>query len=227
MAAVIGSAAVCAKAARGSERLRARGRRRAPPRRPRAAPGSARRSRAGAGARGPAARARGRAVARGSAASSRRSRSKRRRRPATRPAVPPAGRRSGRARRAGCRRGRREQRADQVASRSARAPCAVGRVVLVAADRDVLGAVVAGERAVAERQQRGSDREQAADQLLAVVAEPACGGSPCSGDRRPGHRGDHGAALERQLRLGQGALERAAGPRRPRRAGPGRAEAAA
>src|SRR5580765_1339754 len=61
--------------------------------------------------------------------------------------------------------GRREHRAGEM--RAAALVLAGARLaVLVAADRDVLGAVVRGKLAAAEREDTRREREQAGDQLL-------------------------------------------------------------
>ena len=80
------------------------------------------------------------------------------------------------------------------------------RVLLVGADRDVLRAVVAGERAAAHGHDRGPDREQAGDELLRGVAQVGAA-DDVNGGRGTGHREQDAASFEGQLRLGQPALE--------------------
>ena len=146
-------------------RPRARGRRRAPPRRPRAARATARPSRSGAAARGPASRAPARADGPGGASSSAKTST-------AAPTAPIARRDARRAaelrRRARgedvAGRGRDEQRPDQVRA-AALVLLRALLAVLVRPDRDVLGAVVGGELAAAQREQRRRERERAGDEL--------------------------------------------------------------
>ena len=182
---------------------RARGTRRAPLRRPRAAPGSARPSRGGAGARGRASRAPSRADAPGSAPSTRRSPSRPRPLPATR--APRAANRNWRGARGGedvADHERAEQRADEV--RAAALVLLVARLaVLVGPDRDVLGAVVGselgatqGDRSRSERGDRGDDLSRGRGQALRAAGD--------LGDRRAGdHRRQHAGPLERELHAGE------------------------
>ena len=72
--------------------------------------------------------------------------------------------------------------------------------VLVAADRDVLGAVVGGKLAAAEGERGRPDREQAAQQLLRDRAQARLADG-LDRDRRREHRAEHVRALERELRL--------------------------
>src|SRR5207253_5605207 len=65
---------------------------------------------------------------------------------------------------------RREQRADEVRAAALVLPRALD-AVLVRADGDVLGPVVGGDGAFAEREQRGRNADQSADELLRRGAE--------------------------------------------------------
>src|SRR5581483_6018483 len=101
--------------------------------------------------------------------------------------------------------GRREQRPDEVGA----APLVLlgaRLVVLVAPDRDVLGAVIRGERVAAQREQRGRGGEKARDELLRRLAEP---GAPnaLEDNCRPDHRCEHAWPLERQPGLGERTLD--------------------
>ncbi len=79
-------------------------------------------------------------------------------------------------------------------------------VLLVAADRDVLGAVVAGERAVPDGEHgRGGGKERA-EELLRRVVE-AAPPQELDGDRGARHRRERGAALERHLRVRERPLD--------------------
>ena len=155
--------------------------------------------------------------------------SRRRPRPRRRRAPTPAARARGRAqalRRArGERapdRGRREQRADHVRAAALVLPRA-RLAVLVAADRDVLGAVVLGEVGAAQRDHRRAEREDGGDRLLRQRREPRPRGRPAIADHAPGHRAEHAGPLERELRLGQAPPHLAGGARRSRPPAPGRA----
>ncbi len=170
-----------------ADRARARDRRRAPPRRPRAAPRTARPSPPDAGTRGPAARARERQGAPSFAASIRRSRWRpppiQRLRADTGGGPEPDGRPRGKH---VPDRARGEHRADEV--RAAPLVLAWARLaVLVAPDRDVLGAVVGGKLAAPQRQNRRPERDDTADELLRDVAEPRPAHA-ARHDRRPEHR---------------------------------------
>src|SRR5438128_889588 len=70
-----------------------------------------------------------------------------------------------------------EQRADEVGAATL-VLLGAGLVVLVAADRDVLGAVVAGELAAAQSHRGRPERQQAAHQLLRRRAEPGVANDP-------------------------------------------------
>ena len=178
--------------------------RRGPPRRPRAGPASARRSRAGAGARGPgcaSARASARlGVALHPAEDLGRGRDARR---ATRRAAPPAAASRGRARGEQVRRPRSSASSGPTRCEPQRS-CSFARrlVVLVGADRDVLGAVVGGERA--------------ARAARAPRARPRAGRRRAPARRRRAASGGRRAtatavpAIEPSTRA---ALERAASPR--------------
>ena len=159
--------------------LRPRGRRRAPPRRPRAARPTAPPSRCASAGRGRDAREHARAAARGGGPSSRRSRPRRPSAP-TAPSARAAGRAEAGARAASALAAAlvSEQRADEVA---AAAVVLLRRRLagLVRADRDVLGAVVRGELAAAERDHGGRERGERGDCLAARGTRAA------SGERRP------------------------------------------
>src|SRR5579884_42706 len=96
-------------------------------------------------------------------------------------------------------RARREQRADEMA---AAALVLLRRrvAVLVAADRDVLGAVVRRKLAAAQRERSRREREQGREKLLRGGPEP--GGLPDAAhdDGRTDHRREHALALHRQPR---------------------------
>ena len=172
-------------------------------------------------------RARARAGGRDVAASSRRSRSRPRPRRATPRAGPPAACSRGRARGEQVREGRgREQRARRDGRRSARAPWRRRRVLLVGADRDVLGAVVGGERAAAQRQDRRSDARGCPRRAPRAVSPSLERRTAWIATAVPTIEARARAALERQLRLGQRPLEPRQDRERTRRAAPGRAGAA-
>ena len=77
--------------------------------------------------------------------------------------------------------------------------------VLVAADRDVLRAVVGGDGPFAKREQRGCDAEQPADELLRRW--PSFDRrTPCMTTALAEHCPENTAARERQLRLRQRTL---------------------
>src|SRR5215213_3257535 len=105
------------------------------------------------------------------------------------------------------RRGRRdEQRPDQMRT----ATLVLTRawlVVLVGADRDVLGAVVGGEIVAAQREQRGREGEQPGRELFRDGREAgAADDAHADGARQ--HRAHDPWLLERQLRLRQAPLQR-------------------
>ena len=120
-----------------------------------------------------------------------------------------------------------EQRPDQV--RAAALVLLRARLaVLVGPDRDVLGAVVGGELAAAQREQRRRERRARPRAARARPrAEPVERAHDLDG--RPRWRASPRArrALERQPRLGQPPPELAGGTRTPRRAAAGRAGTAA
>ena len=194
------------------------------PRRPRAVPQSARASRIGAAARGPASRAAARRDATGCASSSRTSPPMRR--PHRGRAIARAGFRS--------RRGARsatmlpsavvsEHRADEMRA----APLVLLRsrlTVLVRADRDVLRAVVPGELAAAERERRRCDRQDRRDELAGGRAQRAAlDDVQDDGGARRATRARAGAASAAPPRAARASP--AAGARTPPRAAPGRAAA--
>ena len=168
--------------------VRARGRRRVLPRRPRAAPASARPWRSGAAARAPASRAPARRGCRGlrviqpkisvdaatapicaAARAWLRMRSRRK-----------AGEHVADGR-------RRDERPDQMAA-AALVLLLRAVAVLVAADRDVLGAVVRGELAAAQRERGGRERQEAREQLLRSGPQAPRLANAAHGDRRADHR---------------------------------------
>ena len=97
--------------------------------------------------------------------------------------------------------GRRQQRADHVGAAALVLPRA-RRAVLVAADGDVLGAVVLGEGGPAQGRDRRTEREHCGDGLLRERREPRPADG-LDGDHAPGHRPDDAGPLEGKLRLGQ------------------------
>ena len=74
--------------------------------------------------------------------------------------------------------------------------------VLVRPDRDVLGAVVGGEVALAEREQRRCQRECSGGELLHGRGKTSLADGT-SGDPRSGERGEHPGPLEGKARLGR------------------------
>jgi hypothetical protein len=95
-----------------------------------------------------------------------------------------------------------EKRAEQVRA-AALVLLLTRRAVLVGADRDVLGTVVGGQLAAAQRQRGRDERRQGRDRLPGRRRQrprPAREtGDPCAGD----HRRQHAGTLERQPRLGK------------------------
>src|SRR5829696_7211596 len=101
-----------------------------------------------------------------------------------------------------------EHRRDEVRAAALVLLGGVARVVgplLVGGDRLVLDAVVGGELAAAQREQRRDDREERGDRLAARPAEPLLRERP--GQRGAGRDADDGEVLERQPRGGQRALD--------------------
>ena len=87
---------------------------------------------------------------------------------------------------------RQEHRPDQVRA-AALVLLRARRAVLVRADRDVLGAVIRGELAAAQRERRGREREGAREQFARERSQPR----PLDGlehDSAADHRGEHAAA---------------------------------
>src|SRR5579864_21544 len=100
---------------------------------------------------------------------------------------------------------RRDERADEVtAATFVLALCGV--TVLVAADRDVLGAVIRRELAAAKRERRRRERQKARDQLLRSRPQAARLADAADEHRGAEHHRHHAAALHRQLRIRQGSL---------------------
>ena len=95
-----------------------------------------------------------------------------------------------------------EQRADQVRA-AALVLLRALLAVLVRPDRDVLGAVVGGELAAAERHHRGRERERSREELACGAAESRRAAHGLDGERAHDRGCDHGRALERQPRLRQ------------------------
>jgi hypothetical protein len=77
----------------------------------------------------------------------------------------------------------------------------VDLALLVGADRLVLDAVVGGELAAAQRDERGRERDRGDGGLAAHPARAAA--QDGAGGRGGGHGGEHRRILEGQLRLGQ------------------------
>ena len=162
----------------------------------------------------------------GGAPSSRRSPSTRRRHRARRRARQACAAARERGRRARRRPRRRGSAGRRGASRSARAPSRAPGAVLVGADRDVLGAVVGGQLAAAERDQRRGERDHAADELLRHRREArGLAGSPAPRRRRrPSPRARYAARTRTAPRAARAG--RAAARASPRAAAPARAAAA-
>ena len=95
-----------------------------------------------------------------------------------------------------------EQRADQVRA-AALVLLRALLAVLVRPDRDVLGAVVGGELAAAEREHGRRERERAREELARDVAEPVRAADDLDGHRARERRREHVGPLEGQPRLGQ------------------------
>ena len=178
--------------------------------RPRAAPRSARACPARAAARGPGGAARARSRCRRGARTTRRPRRRRRSTRAGRRRRPAAtGARPARAQQRGAGQVGGQQRRHQVRAAAVVLLGRVARVVgvlLVGADRLVLDAVVGGEVAAAQ----GDERRARARARRAAASPPTPRVRRRSADRRrprPRHRGEHGGVLEGQARLGQRALD--------------------
>jgi hypothetical protein len=75
-------------------------------------------------------------------------------------------------------------------------------VVLVRPDRDVLGAVIGGQRRPAQRDRRRRERREPGDQLFCCGPEPARAAHDVGKGRTADHRRKDDGTLEGQARLG-------------------------